>query len=92
MSVKVKICGIRDVASARVAAVAGADFLGFNFVPTSQRRVEVAVARMILRQVERDVAMVGVFRDAPVAYVNQASSTTATPLPELKTRSTASSP
>jgi len=71
MSVKVKICGIRDVASARVAVAAGTDFLGFNFVSTSQRRVEVAVARMILRQVERDVAMVGVFRDAPVAYVNQ---------------------
>ena len=71
MSVKVKICGIRDVASARVAVAAGTDFLGFNFVSTSQRRVEVAVARMILRQVGRDVAMVGVFRDAPVSYVNQ---------------------
>ncbi|KAF8141290.1 indole-3-glycerol phosphate synthase-domain-containing protein [Boletus edulis] len=42
-----KICGIRSVEDALVAAEAGADLLGFIFVPSSKRYISVDVARSI---------------------------------------------
>ena len=44
-NVKVKICGIRSIESAHTAVLAGADFLGFNFVPTSKRYITVEKAK-----------------------------------------------
>jgi phosphoribosylanthranilate isomerase len=41
----VKICGIRSRDTARAAAEAGADLLGFNFAPVSRRLVDADVAR-----------------------------------------------
>jgi len=37
---KFKICGLRDVYHAIVAADAGADFLGFNFVEGVRRQLQ----------------------------------------------------
>jgi anthranilate synthase/indole-3-glycerol phosphate synthase/phosphoribosylanthranilate isomerase len=45
--VLVKICGIRSVEEALIAAEAGADLLGFIFVPRSKRYVTVDVAQSI---------------------------------------------
>ncbi|KAG6381889.1 phosphoribosyl anthranilate isomerase [Boletus reticuloceps] len=42
-----KICGIRSIEDALVAAEAGADLLGFIFVPSSKRYISVDVARSI---------------------------------------------
>ncbi len=39
MKVKVKICGIQTLEAAYAASDAGADFLGFNFVPISNRYI-----------------------------------------------------
>lgn len=39
MEVKIKICGIRDAATARLASALGADWLGFIFHPSSPRRL-----------------------------------------------------
>ena len=68
MRVRVKICGVRRLADARAAVVAGADFLGLNFHPPSPRYLEPEAA-VELAAALPGVALVGVFVDAPRARV-----------------------
>lgn len=63
--VKVKICGITNLTDARRAVEAGADFLGFNFYPQSSRYIAPAKARGIVRRLQKQVTVVGVFVNAP---------------------------
>jgi len=62
MGVQVKICGVRDVAGAKACRDAGADLVGFNFVPSSKRFVCPSTARTLVSLVGSERA-VGVFRD-----------------------------
>ena len=62
----IKICGARDVASARAVVDAGADALGLNFVARSKRRVTVDEARVIGDAVRGLVELVGVVEDCPL--------------------------
>jgi phosphoribosylanthranilate isomerase len=64
MAVKVKVCGITNVDDVRAAVDAGADLVGFIFVPQSPRYVTPLQVRGILAatQPQRDgVRTVGVF-------------------------------
>ena len=70
MSVRVKICGIRDRETARAAVEAGADALGFVFA-ASPRRVTPEVAREIIAALPPFVTTVGVFVDAPLSVVRE---------------------
>jgi phosphoribosylanthranilate isomerase len=65
--VLVKICGIMRPGDAEAAAAAGADLVGFIFVPGTPRALDPRDASWIrgLEGVER----VGVFRDAPVEEI-----------------------
>jgi phosphoribosylanthranilate isomerase len=72
MSVKIKICGITNVADARAAVDAGADLLGFVFYEKSPRHVTVQAAKAIARQLPPYVAKVGVFVNAPDELISQA--------------------
>ncbi len=74
MSVKVKICGITNLADAQQAAEAGADALGFNFYERSPRCIAPAVAGTIIRELPPFVVKVGVFVDAPPERVFEAIS------------------
>jgi phosphoribosylanthranilate isomerase len=56
---------------AQAATAAGADFLGFNFVPTSRRRITPERATEIIHGLVRRPQIVGVFQDAPLETVNQ---------------------
>ena len=70
----VKICGVRRLDDARVAAAAGADYIGIVFVPGRRRRLEPAAARSItdgLRAAAVGTAAaapksVGLFGDQPL--------------------------
>ncbi len=66
--VRVKICGIRDEASARAAVEAGADALGFVFAP-SPRHIEPKAAQAIIAGLPPFVCTVGVFVNAPAEAV-----------------------
>jgi len=68
--VKVKICGVTSEADARAAVVAGADYVGLNFVPTSPRRVSVARGIEIARAAQ-GAMVVAVFADADVEEVRR---------------------
>lgn len=61
MSVKVKICGITNVADALAAAGAGADLVGLMFYEKSPRHVSIQSAAEIARQLPPSIVKVGVF-------------------------------
>jgi phosphoribosylanthranilate isomerase len=58
---RIKICGVTTPTDARHAAVAGADAVGFNFVPGSPRRIDMSVAREAVAVLPSGVLAVGVF-------------------------------
>ena len=73
---RLKICGLRDVDHALVAADAGADFLGFGFVPGTRRQISPGQARSIIsdyrgRRDENGPRLVGLFADQPLDEVNR---------------------
>ena len=61
MSVKVKICGVTNVADARAVAEAGADMIGLNFYEGSPRHITLPAAVEISRALPPFVLKVGVF-------------------------------
>lgn len=61
MSVKVKICGITNVADGLVAAEAGADMIGLMFYERSPRNISIATAAEISRALSPFIVKVGVF-------------------------------
>jgi phosphoribosylanthranilate isomerase len=71
---KIKICGITNEADAVFCAEAGADFLGFIFVPSSPRHIEPEKAGEIAKRLRENTntpKIVGVFQDASVDYINE---------------------
>jgi phosphoribosylanthranilate isomerase len=68
---RVKICGITSLDDANMVAEAGAWALGLIFVPSSERRVEVAEAARIGSKLQRLVKVVGVFANAELDEVTE---------------------
>ncbi len=71
---KVKICGIRTVEDAKVAAEEGADFIGLVFVPKRRRRLDLGPAQELVRAFKESYPhhpkIVGLFADQPLEEVN----------------------
>lgn len=71
MKIQIKICGIRNAEMAHVAAEAGADFLGFNFIPLAKRYIHPEEAKKIIDSFKRKkIQYVGIFSDNDITYVN----------------------
>src|SRR6266480_2227699 len=76
LMVRIKICGITNLADARAAIAAGADLLGFNFYRPSPRFIEPQDARTMietlradLKSLSRTITMVGVFVNEPAESI-----------------------
>jgi len=68
--IRIKICGITNLADAKAATDAGANSLGFNFYQKSLRRVVTADAAQIRSKLPKEVEAVGVFVNATPAEIN----------------------
>ncbi len=66
---RVKICGITSTDDALASVEAGADALGFVFVPGTPRLVQPEAAERIVAQLPPFVTAVGVFVDQPLDEV-----------------------
>src|SRR5438552_14089323 len=74
--IKIKICGITNLADARAAIAAGADMLGLNFYRPSPRfitpqdaRTMIESLRSQIRALPRTITMVGVFVNEPTESI-----------------------
>ena len=68
---RVKVCGITNLEDAWVATEAGADALGFVFVPNTPRYIEPDHANTIMRQIPPLVTTIGLFVDVDGAHTPQ---------------------
>jgi phosphoribosylanthranilate isomerase len=68
---RIKVCGITCQEDARAAVAAGADGLGFIFVPQSPRLVRPEMVRAITVSLPPFVDSVGVFRDEEIEVVQE---------------------
>ena len=70
---RIKICGITSPEDAALAVEAGADALGFNFVPGTPRCVAPEIARAVIAGLPPFVTAVGVFLDQSLEDVLRAA-------------------
>jgi phosphoribosylanthranilate isomerase len=68
--IRIKICGITNLADAKAATDAGANALGFNFYERSLRRIVTADAAQIRSKLPPEIEAVGVFVNAKPADIN----------------------
>ena len=59
-----KICGLRDVSNALVAAESGADFLGFNFVEGVRRQLQPSEGAELIYEFRMSFDADGIPRDS----------------------------
>ncbi|SLN64764.1 N-(5'-phosphoribosyl)anthranilate isomerase [Pseudoruegeria aquimaris] len=69
MTVKVKICGLRDAANIAAAAQAGAAYVGFVFFPKSPRNVSLSEAAGLAATVPEGVRRVALTVNADDAFL-----------------------
>lgn len=69
--VKVKVCGITNLADAVKAIEYGADALGFNFYPPSPRFIIPEKAREILRETPQEICNIALFVNEPKERVEE---------------------
>jgi phosphoribosylanthranilate isomerase len=67
----VKICGIRDVETARWVARERPDAIGLNFYAASPRRVPEIAAMQIVRSLPDEVEPIGLFVNHPLLEIRQ---------------------
>ncbi len=66
---RIKICGVRDLETARCAARAGAQYVGLVFVTNSPRQVTTRQACAIVEGLDETTEAVVLFADQPLQFV-----------------------
>ena len=66
MLCRIKVCGVTNVADARMCVEEGVDAIGVNFVQSSARCVDVAQAREIADAILGKALVVGIVADLDV--------------------------
>ncbi|MDD8020152.1 MAG: phosphoribosylanthranilate isomerase [Acidobacteriota bacterium] len=69
--VKVKICGLTNLADYKLACQLGADYAGFIFYKNSPRFLEPELARKLVRQTKYSAIKVGVFVNEQVSIIRE---------------------
>lgn len=80
---RLKICGITRLEDAVLAAENGADYVGLIFTPLSPRCLEPAKARALADAVRGRAALVGVFMDQDLAFIESVAQTVGLDLIQL---------
>ncbi len=83
MRTRIKICGVRDAETARAAAEAGADAVGFVFVPSSPRYIAPDDAVGLMYALPPLVTAVGVVADLSVDEFSDVEEACPTQLAQL---------
>lgn len=66
----VKICGVKDINSAKSVIKQKPDMIGLNFVPNGIRCVDIKTAKIISKLAnEQNISIVGVFQNQPINQV-----------------------
>jgi phosphoribosylanthranilate isomerase len=68
--IKIKVCGIKDVKTARDALEYGADSLGFNFCSESPRYISPGKAQAIINELKGKIHTVGLFNTKDVSSIH----------------------
>ncbi|MEX2219913.1 MAG: phosphoribosylanthranilate isomerase [Phycisphaerales bacterium] len=84
MRTRIKICGVRSDEIARAAADAGADAVGFVFIPASPRHIPPAEAWEIIGTLPPFLASVGVFLNASLDTFSDIEETCPTTYSQLQ--------
>lgn len=71
MSLWIKICGVTSVEDALVVEAAGADAVGLNFSRASPRYLELDQAARIVRALQGEMEVVGVFVDSSLDEIRR---------------------
>lgn len=68
---KIKICGLKEQTHVEVAVQAGADYLGFIFVPSSPRYISPEKVADITKNVPKSIKKVGVFVNPTIVEIER---------------------
>jgi|GEM_PF-1293036 len=70
-AVKLKICGVKSIAEAKLLRESGVALVGLNFIPSSTRYISLETARAIMAELEGSGSKVtALFAGRPLAEVN----------------------